>query len=268
MQPTNSGVDESQRNCDAGGRQRLPLGAEDVHVWWVAPEITTAPAVHHACWRLLSPGERRRHDRLRVPDARMQYLTAHALLRAALSAYAPVDPAAWQFVTNAHGRPEIAAPLASPSLRFNLSHTHGAVVCGVTLARDLGVDVEALRERPRMLDIARRFFAPSEAQALAAIPAAQQLTRFVEYWTLKEAYIKARGLGLSLAVGHVAFDLQMPPAVNVAFAPELRDDPSFWHFVHVRLTPGHILAVAAHRPPATKLNFDLRHAAGLLTPRP
>jgi len=237
-----------------------PLQADEVHVWWLDPQVVTKAANHAACWEVLSAVERARHARLRVDGARLQHVAAHALLRLTLSRYAAVAPQQWEFETNRYGRPEIAAPTAVPPLRFNLSHTRGLVVCGVTLQRDLGVDVEELRDTSRQLDIARRFFAPAEAAALAATPPDAQNVRFFEYWTLKESYIKARGLGLSLPLRRFAFDLTDRSQVRVSFDPELQDDAAHWHFTLARPTTAHVLAVATRRRPGIPIRVQIKRA--------
>jgi 4'-phosphopantetheinyl transferase len=233
--------------ADNAPARGMVLGPDDVHVWWLDPAVSNDARCHARCWDVLSADERQRHERLRVESSRQQYLVSHAFLRLTLSRYASVTPEEWTFTTNRHGRPEIARPSGGAPLRFNLSHTHGLVVCGVTLQRDLGVDVEEIRGRPRHVDIARRFFAPAEVAALLATPSDQQSRRFFEYWTLKESYIKARGLGLSLPLRQFAFDLSARPRVRVSFDTTLNDDAVAWDFASLWPTPAHVLAVAAKR---------------------
>jgi 4'-phosphopantetheinyl transferase len=149
-------------------------------------------------WReLLSPEERARGDRYLFPRNRHEHLVAHALKRQALSRFAPsVDPRDWRFVAGEHGKPSIVEPACR--LRFNLSHTDGLVACLVALEAEVGVDVEQTARRSDTVGIADRFFAVPEVEALRALPESAQRARFFEYWTLKEAYIKARGMGLAL----------------------------------------------------------------------
>ncbi len=102
------------------------------------------------------------------------------------------------------------------------------------------MDVENLN-RAISLDIARSFFAPAEADYLDALPPQHRQETFFAFWTLKEAYIKACGQGLSLALNRFAFTLD---PVSISFAPDLQDDPMLWQFIHLRPTPDHLLAVA------------------------
>ena len=109
-----------------------------------------------------------------------------------------------------HGRPEILdAPPGTPDLRFNISHTDGLIACAVTIGREVGVDVEHIG-RHLTHDVAGRFFAADEVTDLRGLPFEDQQRVFFDYWTLKEAYIKARGFGLALPLGE--FRLQAEPA--------------------------------------------------------
>ena len=111
-----------------------------------------------------------------------------------------------------------------PDLRFNLSHTDGLIACAVTIGREVGVDVEHIQRRLTH-DVAGRFFAPREVDDLKALPEDEQQRVFFDYWTLKEAYIKARGFGLALPLGDFAFTLAPPAPPQIAFEPALRRRP-------------------------------------------
>ncbi len=131
-------------------------------------------------------------------------------------------------------------PPACPDLRFNISHTDGLIACAVTIGREVGVDVEHVGRRLTH-DVAGRFFAPREVADLRALPDDEQQRVFFDYWTLKEAYIKARGFGLALPLGDFAFKLNPPDAPAITFEPALEDDPA-----HVAVPAG--LADAAASP--------------------
>lgn len=224
---------------------------DEVELWLADPADAGDAAL-----ALLDEGERERMGRFVFEKDRRLYLAAHALVRRALSRRAPVDPAAWRFAAEDGGRPVIAGPAPVPPLRFNLSHCAGLVACAIAEGRDVGVDVEPLAEVPR--DLIDRICAPAEAAALRALPPAAQPERFFTLWTLKEAYVKARGLGLALPVEEACFELGAPgaPGAPDADAPRFRpgpaldDDPAAWLFVRLRPTPAHCAAVAIARPPA------------------
>ena len=236
-----------------------PLAPDAIHVWCAGPGPDAMnPDVRARCEAILSDEERARCRRFVFDVHRRQFLVAHALVRTTLSRYTGTPPARWTFETNEYGRPEIAGPAGGPPLRFNLSHTDGLVACAVTLARDVGVDVEYLdRRRPADLEIAQRYFAPAEVDALEGLPAAERLAAFFDFWTLKEAYIKARGMGLALPLRHFAFRLASASNPAIAFDPAIVDDPAGWHFELARPTPTHRLALAVRRPAGTTVRMEL-----------
>jgi 4'-phosphopantetheinyl transferase len=233
------------------------LAADQVVVSLVRPEAFAPELISDRVQRWLDPAERERLARIRVEEVRTQYAVAHLLLRALLARYADVESAAWVFAASPHGRPEIAAPAAwAGRLRFNLSHTRGLVACGVTFERDLGVDVERADRAAHVSGVARRFFAPTEADFVLTAPDPERQRRFFETWTLKEAYIKARGLGLSLPLQSFAFRLD-PAGPRLERAPA-DDDPAGWCFDLQHRESGHVLAVAARSLPGTPLRIAAR----------
>jgi 4'-phosphopantetheinyl transferase len=223
----------------------LPFNA--VHVDLLHTDDPEAWAQHEAYRALMSPDEHERMARLVFERDRRRFLLTRALVRTTLSRYAAVPPAEWAFIANVHGRPEILdrAP-GVPDLRFNLSHTDGLIACAVTIGREVGVDVEHI-QRHMTHDVAGRFFAPREVNDLKALSEDEQQRVFFDYWTLKEAYIKARGFGLALPLADFAFTLapQAPP--QIAFEPALQDDPDTWQFAQDWPTPHHRLALAVRR---------------------
>lgn len=221
------------------------LAAGEVHVWWVREDEVAAPLLR-AYEALLSAEERARHARFLVEPPRREYLVARALARTCLSRYAPASPRDWCFELGRWGRPEIASPAVGPPLRFNLTHTRGLVACAVALDRDVGIDVEDLTRARGTVAVANRFFAPAEVAALHRLPEDQQPARFFDYWTLKESYIKARGMGLALPLGAFAFDLEAP-SPTIRFDARIQDDPASWQFVQLRPTARHLVAVAVRR---------------------
>jgi 4'-phosphopantetheinyl transferase len=223
----------------------LPFNA--VHVDLLHTGNTDALAKLEAYQRFMTPDEHERMKRFVFEKDRKSFLLTRALVRTMLSRYAPVDPAAWRFITNVHGRPEILdRPDGVPDLRFNISHTNGLIACAVTIGREVGVDVEHVGRRLTH-DIAGRHFAPSEVADLRRLTDDEQRTVFYDYWTLKESYIKARGFGLALPLGDFAFKLNPPAPPTISFEPALEDDPATWQFQQEWPTPTHRLALAVRR---------------------
>jgi 4'-phosphopantetheinyl transferase len=223
----------------------LPLNS--VHVDLVHTDSTEAWAQQEAYRTLLSKDEHERMARLIFERDRRRFLLTRALVRTMLSRYANVAPAGWAFIPNVHGRPEILdRPGGVPDLRFNISHTEGLIACAVTIGREVGVDVEHIGRRLTQ-DVAGRFFAPREVNDLRSLPAEDQPRVFFDYWTLKEAYIKARGFGLALPLGDFAFTLSPPSPPAITFEPALDDDPATWQFYQDWPTPQHRLGLAVRR---------------------
>jgi 4'-phosphopantetheinyl transferase len=220
----------------------------EAHVWLALPEQIRDPQLAQRYWDVLADEERARAVRFRFAKHRHTFVVAHALLRSCLSSYADVAPAQWSFAANPHGRPHLAGPAGMPELRFNLSHTSGLVACAVARERDVGCDVEDLGRSTAILELAERYFAAAELAELRRLPAERQRTRFFEYWTLKEAYLKARGVGLRLALDGFAFDVSGPGQIGVTFSDAVPDDAQRWQFELQRPTLRHVLALAIKRP--------------------
>lgn len=244
------------------GIQASELGDGDVHVWTARPDAIEDPELLAAYERLMTDAERARQRRYLLARSRHEHLVTRALLRTTLSRYAGRDPTAWRFVENRYGRPELA-PGSECGLRFNVSHTDGLIACAVTRGREVGVDVEALDRRGQTVEVAERFFAPREVAALRALPAAEQRERFFTYWTLKEAYIKARGMGLAIPLARFWFDVGAPERIGIAFDPRLEDDPAEWQFELHRPSARHRLAVGVRRGRAPDLRIAVRETTPL-----
>jgi 4'-phosphopantetheinyl transferase len=211
----------------------------ETHVWVAELAALTADEINR-CDAVLSAEERARMQRFHFERDREIYRAAHGLARLTLSRHVPsVAPQHWTFAENAYGKPEVASPLLTQRLRFNISHTHGLVACVVAEELDCGVDVERTWRDKDLLGVARRVLTRTELSALAALHGEEQALLFCRYWTLKEAYAKARGLGMSIEFDRLAVELE-PPRLLSSAADE-------WHFEQWRATPEHMVAVAVNR---------------------
>jgi 4'-phosphopantetheinyl transferase len=130
---------------------------------------------------------------------------------------------------------------------FNVSHTTGLIVLAVARRRALGVDVENLEASEMPVDVADRFFASSEVTALLALPSSQQQDRFFEYWTFKESYIKARGMGLSIPLDKFSFDFPSDRGVTLSIDTTLSDVAENWRFWQFRPRKEYLIAICAER---------------------
>ncbi|MBI4617053.1 MAG: 4'-phosphopantetheinyl transferase superfamily protein [Planctomycetes bacterium] len=224
----------------------LPLARDTVHLWYVFLEELGVEELS-ACRRILSPDEQAHLDRLSLEKVHRQFLVTRALVRNVLSRYAAVDPLAWTFAKNRYGCPRLSGPPWVPPLSFNISHTNGLVAVLVALDREVGVDVEDAKRSGQTVEIADRFFSAVETAELRSLPVAAQRERFFEYWTLKESYIKARGMGLSIPLDQFTFHLAAGAKPRISFDSRLADDPSSWQFEELRASARHPVAVAIRR---------------------
>lgn len=217
------------------------IAANELHLFFVDPRAVSDAELLRQYRELLSDEERARCDRFWFDRDRHHFLVAHALVRTVVGRYTGGDPVALSFELGERGRPELADGCVPHPVRFNLSHTQGLVALGVTAFQDVGVDVEAVRDVN--LGIADRHFAPSEVRALRSLPDVQQVDRFFAYWTLKESYIKARGLGLALPLDGFAFDLDAE-GLGFDVRDDIGDHAEEWSFALLDVGPGHRAAFA------------------------
>ena len=195
-------------------------------LWWVRPESFQATP---AALALLDTEERQQHQRYIPPAKRHEYLVTRVLVRTVLGKMLGLPPATLHFVKNEWGRPALAPGLLSANIHFNVSHTDGLVVCLVSSEHEVGVDTELLSRAPTLLRLAPNVFASDELEALSALPEKKQAQRAVHLWTLKESYIKARGMGLSIPLDSFAFRFDQSNII-LELANPLEDDQTCWEF--------------------------------------
>ena len=196
---------------------------------------------------LLSADERARQARLRFAKDQRRHLVTRVLARTVLSRYAAVRPQDWAFAAGAHGRPVISAPSPAPALEFNISHSADLVMLGVTSGRTLGIDTESVAARDADIAGLDRYFAPQESAALLALPPRERRRRFFELWTLKESYIKARGMGLAIALDAFRFELDGERKLTLRMQPGLNDSPQRWRLWQLVLRCDYLVGVCAAR---------------------
>jgi 4'-phosphopantetheinyl transferase len=226
----------------------LTLARGQIDVWvCFYPEICDK-ALLNQYRAMMSDAERQKELCFRFAEDQRCYVVARALLRTVLSRYAALDPTQWSFVLNAYGKPEIGNPYrAKQRISFNLSHTDGLIVLGIAAGRALGIDTENVRTRRAPIDIADSLFAADEVAALRQLTGEEQSERFFSYWTLKEAYVKARGMGLSIPLDKFSFHLSGDQGVDISFRSPLNEDPSTWRFWQFCPSPDHLAALCTER---------------------
>lgn len=230
-------------------RRLLSLRPGEVHLWITDLSSQIDTRLLNLYLSVLSYEEQRRYGRFRFEEHRRQFLVSHALVRWSLSQYADTPPECWQFTMNKYGRPKLFLhrPVPPLRIRFNLSHTSSTAVVAVTRDQDIGVDIETIAVRNSFLDIARRYFSPKEAEALCSLPRSEQNERFFQYWTLKEAFVKAKGMGLFFPLDRFTILLPSPPEkIRVAFSDGHSESSDDWHFWQIKLASHLLLAVCVN----------------------
>jgi 4'-phosphopantetheinyl transferase len=222
-----------------GSRQNT-IGGAALQLWYAWPADLSEAGAEAACAVLLSREERERAARFRFDRHRREYLASHALARNALSHAHPLPPHAWSYSVNAYGKP---TPIPECGLRFNQSNSVELAVClvaspatpsgagtGAEAGPEVGVDVEAFQRAEELVPLAPKVFSLAEQEQLNALPAAERPHRALSLWTLKEAYIKARGMGLALPLRGISFLFGERQGIRLEVGPGVGDDPSRWRF--------------------------------------
>ena len=214
-----------------------------LHLWYANPDGLLDPAVAEACVALLAPEEREKSQRFKFDRHRRESLATRVLLRSALSHLRPVPPAAWRFKVNQHGKPFLDPGCG---LQFNLSNSVGLVVCLVAEDIDVGVDVESHTRSEQIMDVAERVFSVEENAQLKELEGAAMHDRALSLWTLKEAYIKARGMGLALPLDKISFLFDGAGSIRLKTDPAVDSNPDRWRFCSFDLGGHRVAAVVEH----------------------
>ena len=185
---------------------RSSLGANDVHIWQASLE--QSPATVETLRQLLSPDEQSRADRFHFEKDRRHFTAARGYLRTLLARYLELGPAEIRFSYTEYGKP-LLAPELDQRLKFNVAHSGGLALYAFTTLGEIGIDLEHIRPEFAGDDIARRYFSAAEVDSLDQLPLAARQQAFFDCWTRKEAFIKAKGLGLSLGLNQ--FDVTLRP---------------------------------------------------------
>ncbi|WP_347332219.1 4'-phosphopantetheinyl transferase family protein [Marinimicrobium locisalis] len=224
---------------------------EIVHLWLVDQRTVDLEQQRGAYRAWLSDEEHQRVDAFSRRALQDSQLITRAALRASLSQYSDsVPPKAWQFERSARGKPRLSDQSPMNELSFNLSHSGDWLAIGVTVDNDIGVDLQHRQHQASLCELAQRFFSAEEAETLASLPEARQAEHFFRLWTLKEAYLKARGLGIANGLDKARFHIDNNGLISAEFDSALEDDPSRWQFHHYELDDDYCLSLALRQPRA------------------
>ncbi len=191
---------------------------------WPQTPVTPSAMTAGACvWRLhlhaapptekyqslLSEDETLRAQRYTHANKHREFVVGRGTLRLILGTLLQSDPNDLVFTYDRHAKPLLARPAPKSPVHFNLAHSHGMILVAASHQR-IGIDVEHLRPRDRLMDLARRFFSPGEVEALTALPTHEQPLAFFACWVRKEAFVKAHGDGIGYGLDR--FDVSVNPA--------------------------------------------------------
>lgn len=188
----------------------------------------------------LSADESQRASQFHFDRDRFRFIVAHASLRDVLGRYLRREPRQLEFSANEFGKPQFL----NRDIEFNLSHSGDFALIAVARGRNVGVDVELIREAVELENLATRYFSPREVSELMVLPVEQRTIGFFNCWTRKEAYVKARGRGLSLPLD--GFDVSLTPnepAVLRVTRPDARE-ASHWSLRSLDVDPDYAGALA------------------------
>ena len=223
----------------------IQLPDNEVHVWegWLDRPAEVVQELH----ALLCADERERASRFHFERDRSRYIVGRAELRLLLARYLDTPPRELRFVYGAFDKPA----LSGSQLRFNLAHSGAVALYAVTRIGEVGIDVELLDSGLADERLAERFFSPSEVATLRAMPRSQRAQGFLRCWTRKEAFVKARGDGLQLALDSFDVSLARGHPVAVMRTAWSRSEPTEWSLSDLSdEDAGYIAALAIRAEPA------------------
>jgi 4'-phosphopantetheinyl transferase len=253
----NKSLAESARSAhveEPDGRQLLARG--EVAIWWMVTD-QVGPKDLHRWFQMLDEHERQRSTAFHFEMDRRDFIAAHALLRSMLTCYGNLPVHSWSFLIDANGKPIINPKLGCDELLFSLSHTRGLVAVAVASRGVIGIDVERMDPAKTDPGVAEEYFAPTELQMLQGAPPTERTAYFFRLWTLKEAYIKAIGTGLSASLKSFAFAFD---PIRIDFAL-VTSNHLHWQFGCWPPTDQHVLSVAIGRAESEVVRRTLRAIA-------
>jgi 4'-phosphopantetheinyl transferase len=239
-------------SCWRSPSARPILDEAAVHVWRASLEAPEG--AFEALHEVLSEDERVRAARFASEELQRRFIVRRGILRTLLASYLEASPRDLRFEYGPEDKPSLAGDPVWKALRFNLSHSYGKALFAVAREREIGVDLEKIRDEVEHDEIAQGYFAPLEAAALAEAPLESRAPLFFTYWTCKEAWIKAKGRGLTLPLDR--FEIRLVHGESSARVIDLEDPNHDSHgYVHqLDAAPGFAAALAVDDP---DLGFSL-----------
>ncbi|MGB9454584.1 MAG: 4'-phosphopantetheinyl transferase superfamily protein [Bryobacteraceae bacterium] len=194
---------------------------------------------------LLSADEVERAGRFKLDHLRHAYILGRGMTRLILARRIDVDPRAIRFQYSTYGKPSLEG---AQGWHFNASNTRSLLVCALTEAAPIGVDIEQVRPMPDACDIAERFFSAAEAQRVLSAPPESVATLFFEIWTRKEAFLKATGTGLSRDLHGFTVSAGTGEIPRLEHIEKPDDDPALWSLRAFVPAESYVGALAVRAP--------------------
>ncbi len=216
----------------------LVLAGDEVHVWHAT--LDQPRFRRQGLLRTLAADEQTRAERFHSDRDREHFIVARGVLRAILGCYLNQAPECLSFCYGTHGKPALAGGADVATIRFSVSHSHGAVVYAIARGREVGIDIERIRPDLAVAEIAERFFSRPEAARLRDLPIEAQGEAFFRSWTRKEAYIKALGGGLSIPLDRSDVEQAAGESGSVVVLRQA----SWWSVQALPAGPGYVGALA------------------------
>ena len=236
----------------------IDIHPNELHLWFIDTDKITSCETIDKYREIVSEEEQARMSQFQFEHSRFQYLITRAATRTILSYYCnSTEPRAWEFGKNRYGKPFVVNYPVDIPIQFNISHSNKLVVLAITREQDIGVDVEYSPKDDCPFDIAYKYFSTREVSEMNSLTVEEKIVRFYQLWTLKEAYIKAKGIGLSLPLNKFYFTFPRKDRIEISFETSLVDDAKNWFFWHIRPNPHYQVSVALHSGKRNMVNYKL-----------
>ena len=240
------------RSCSTDFIDDMPLPmthfhqSDEIDVWVIDADSINNHNVPELL-NVLDSSEQHRYNRFKNEDAKKEYLTGKLATRYLFSHYRPdVPPESWQFSPNSYGKLFQTGPDSSRPLHFNLSHSNGLISIGISETRIIGIDIEFANAATPTRELAEQCFSEQELATFLSLDAESRTKYFFTLWTLKEAYIKAEGMGVSLDLKSFSFSFDLDDMDSISFNSHRPSDKDtgLWRFKTFKPTLSHHMALA------------------------
>ena len=225
------------------------LQAGELHIWKI--ELDYDSGHWQPLMALLSNDEQIKADSFRFEKLRLRYIAGRAALRKLLGGYIGCETEAVSFVYNDYGKPSLQD--VDSGLRFNVSHSGEIMLAAFALNSKIGIDIEAIQQNIDCMDICQCWFSVQESNALRNLPEEKRIGAFFRVWTRKEAYIKARGIGLSYPLNRFSVSLD-ETAPALLEHQDCSQEMKSWQIYNIEVSSAYSAAIVIEAA-----RWDIRH---------